>query len=117
MSAYIMHRIDPTKPVASLPSNFTGDINELNADIRIIKAKLEKVRLDLVSEGVLGSEQKVEDYLTNPLSKESVKANEKGFIESLLASSERAAQENGTKALTTEEVQEIARGIVDGYDP
>ena len=117
MSAYIMHRIDPTKPVASLPSNFTGDVNELNADIRIIKAKLEKVRLDLVSEGVLGSEQKVEDYLTNPLSKESVKANEKGFIESLLASSERAAQENGTKALTTEEVQEIARGIVDGYDP
>jgi len=117
MSAYMMYRIDPTKPVASLPSNFKGDVNELNADIQVIKAKLERVRLDLVSEGVLRSEQKVEDYLTNPLSKESVKANEKGFIESLLASSERAAKENGTKALTIEEVQEIARGIVDGYDP
>ena len=117
MSAYMMHQIDPTKPFAPLPAGFKGNATELSKDIQSIKIKLEQVRVDLVKEGVLREGQKVEDYLTNPLSKESVKANEKGFIESLMASSARSAKENGTKALTKEEVQEIARGIVDGYDP
>ena len=117
MSAYMMHQIDPTKPYAPLPTNFKGDLSTINQDIQSIKAKLEEVRLDLVSEGVLRKDQKVEDYLTNPVSKESVKANQEGFIESLLGSSERNAKEKGTTALTREEVEDIARGIADGYDP
>jgi len=117
MSAYMMHQIDPTKPYAPLPTNFKGDLSTINQDIQSIKAKLEEVRLDLVSEGVLREDQKVEDYLTNPVSKESVRANQEGFIESLLGSSERNAKEKGTTALTREEVEDIARGIADGYDP
>jgi len=125
MSAYMLHRLDPKRPFASLPSGFTGNVNELNADIQFIKDKRESVRLDLVKAGALRPDQKVEDYVANPMSREAVAANEAGFISSLaksfqIAQDEAVKKNPSTKIQTPDEilaeVTDIARGIVDGYD-
>jgi hypothetical protein len=119
MSAYILHKIDPKRPKANLPAGFKGDTVKLAEDIQTIKDKIESVREDMVKSGLLAEKQSIEDYLTNPISKESVKANKEAFIRLLVASSRKAVADKGgkVKEITTEEATEIANGIIDGYDP
>ena len=119
MSAYILHRIDPRRPKASLPKEFKGDTAELSKDIQTIKGKIELVRKDLVNAGLLSESQQIEDYLTNPIDKESVKANKDKFIELLIKSSQLAVTEKGgkVKEISPEEAAEIAEGIINAYDP
>jgi hypothetical protein len=119
MSKYILHKIDPKRPVANLPKEFKGDTDQLAKDIQTIKDTIEVVRKDMVDSGLLAETQSVEDYLTNPISKESVKANREAFIRLLVLSSQQAVADKGgkVKEITKEEATEIANGIIDGYDP
>jgi len=119
MSKYILHKIDPKRPKANLPAEFKGDTVQLASDIQTIKNKIELVRKDMVDNGLLAESQSVEDYLTNPISKEAVKANKDKFIELLVKSSQQAVKDKGgkVKEITKEEATEIANGIVNGYDP
>jgi len=119
MSAYILHKIDPNRPKVNLPKDFKGDRAQLSKDIKTIKKTIETVRKDLVNSGLLAETQMVEDYLTNPISKESVKANREAFIRLLVESSRKAVAERGgkVKEISIGEATEIANGIIDGYDP
>lgn len=119
MSKYILHKIDPKRPKANLPAEFKGDTVQLASDIQTIKNKIELVRKDMVDNGLLAESQSVEDYLTNPISKEAVKANKDKFIDLLVKSSQMAVKDKGgkVKEITKEEAAEIAEGIVNGYDP
>ena len=129
VSAYMLYKMDPTnRPVASLPSEYAGDAKktaELNNDINFLIKNQEAVFQDLVKAGALRPDQKVEDYLTNPMSKEAVAANEAGFISSLaksfqIAQDEALKKNPNIKTQTPDEilaeVTDIARGIIDGYD-
>jgi len=119
MSAYLIHRIDPSKPKANLPKEFQGDKAQLDKDIQTIKKTIELVRKDMVDNGLLAETQAVEDYLTNPISKEAVAANKDKFIELLVKSSQQAVAEKGgkVKEISPIEAAEIAEGIINGYDP
>jgi hypothetical protein len=119
MSKYILHKIDPKRPKANLPAEFKGDTVQLANDIQTIKNKIEIVRKDMVDNGLLAESQSVEDYLTNPISKEAVKANKDKFIDLLVKSSQKAVKDKGgkVKEISPKEAAEIADGIVNGYDP
>ena len=121
LGAYMLSRLDPKRPKANLPKSINPETaRNINKDIDLIRKKLNKVHKDLVDAGL--NVQYVEDYLTNPISKDAVQANKDGFIKSLMLSSERAYNEaikaGPTKIKKIEEAEatDIANGIIDGYD-
>jgi len=118
---YILAKLSPQKRgTFPLPQEFAGMQLEIDADIAQIRKKLDKAHSDLNASGV--NVAYVKDYLTNPISKESVTANRDGFVESLVESSERAynnASELGptkVKKLSPEQAEAIADSIINGYD-
>jgi hypothetical protein len=118
---YILAKLSPKKKgVFPIPASFAGRQFEIDADIAIIRKKLDKAHADLNAAGV--NVAYVKDYLTNPVSKESIKANREGFVESLIESSKRAyakASKLGptkVRVIKPKEAEGIADSIINGYD-
>lgn len=91
-------------------------------DFQIVQDQIARVRDDLVASGV--SIGLVENYLTNPLNAEVVKANREAFIQALIASSRKANRLNKeVKPITRKGsknrkgAEQIADEIIQGLEP
>jgi len=95
---------------------------EGKTDFQIVQDQIARVRDDLVASGV--SIGLVENYLTNPLNAEVVKANREAFIKALIASSRKANRLNKeVKPITRKGsknrkgAEQIADEIIQGLEP
>ena len=95
---------------------------EGKTDLQIIQDQLALVRQDMVDSGV--SIGLIDNYLTNPLNAEVVKANREAFIKALIASSRKANRLNKeVKPITRKGsknrkgAEQIADEIIQGLEP
>lgn len=118
---YLIQAIKGEPITANLPTHINK--SEIDADVRFIKSILAKAHKDLKSSGVaIGW---VENYLTNPVSKDAVRNNVEGFVKVLMEASKRGWEKSFAagpaktqwKPYTEAEARRIADEIVNGIDP
>ena len=138
ISKYIIQALKGERITAKPPQKFIAEFNAKQeksksnpkglSDIAQIKAQRDVVFKDLTDAGLdIGY---IENYLTNPISAESVKNNREGFIKALMASSVRANKENPRVHVITREgvkakdgrkarkgAEQIADEIINNVDP
>jgi len=117
---YLIQAIKGEPITAPLPAGVNK--TEIDADVQFIKSIIAKAHKDLKSSGVaIGW---IENYLTNPISKDAVRKDTTSFVAVLMEASKRgwekamaANPETKWKPYTEEEATRIADEIVNGIDP
>ena len=109
--------------VISVPLPAGINKKDIDDDVKFIKSIIAKAHKDLKSSGVaIGW---IENYLTNPVSKEAVKNNTEGFVKVLMEASKRGWEKSFAagpaktqwKPYTEAEARRIADEIINGIDP